>query len=198
MSHQQRIQGAPEQGPLRKVAYGMARKRLGRVPEPFAVAAHHTKIFGAMSGFEMALERCHAVPERYKALGELRAAMVVGCEFCVDIGSMIARQSGLSDDELKDLTDWQASERLDEKDKLVLAGIWLDRRVVQLAIISWLAGASIHFVYHLVTIDRFGTGDAIANLLGLFVYIALPGGLLVRSMHDRAEDPGSTRARTAS
>ena len=80
---------------------------------------------------------------------------------------------------------------------LVLAGIWLDRRVVQLAIISWLTGASIHFVYHLVTIDRFGTGDAIANLLGLFVYIALPGGLLVRSIHDRAEDPGSTRARAA-
>ncbi len=121
MSHQQRIQGAPERGPLRKVAYSMARKRLGRVPEPFAVAAHHTKMFGAMSGFEMALERSSSVRERSKALGELRAAMVVGCEFCVDIGSMIARQSGLSDDELKDLVDWQASERLDEKDKLVLA-----------------------------------------------------------------------------
>jgi AhpD family alkylhydroperoxidase len=121
MSHQQRIQGAPEQGPLRKVAYGMARKRLGRVPEPFAVTAHHTKMFSAMSGFEWALERSKAVPARYKALGELRAAMVVGCEFCVDIGSMIARESGLTDDELKDLIDWQASERLDEKDKLVLA-----------------------------------------------------------------------------
>jgi AhpD family alkylhydroperoxidase len=121
MSQQQRIQGAPERGPLRKVAYSMSRKRLGRVPEPFAVAAHHTKIFGAMSGFEMALDRSSSVPERYKALGELRAAMVVGCEFCVDIGSMVARQSGLSDDELKDLVDWQSSERLDEKDKLVLA-----------------------------------------------------------------------------
>ena len=46
--------------------------------------------------------------------------MVVGCEFCVDIGSMIARESGLTDDELKDLIDWRASERLDETDKLVL------------------------------------------------------------------------------
>ena len=118
---QQRIQGAPARGPLRKVAYGMARKRLGRVPEPFAVTAHHTKMFGAMSGFEMALERSKKVPVRYKALGELRAAMVVGCEFCVDIGSMIARESGLTDDELKDLIDWQSSERFDEKDKLVLA-----------------------------------------------------------------------------
>ena len=118
--HQQRVQGAPESGPLRKVAYRMARKRLGRVPEPFAVAAHHTKVFGAMSSFEMALEKSRSVPVRYKALGELRAAMVVGCEFCVDIGSMIARESGLSDDELKELVDWRSSELLDEKDKLVL------------------------------------------------------------------------------
>jgi hypothetical protein len=80
---------------------------------------------------------------------------------------------------------------------LVLAGIWLDRRVVQLAIVSWLAGASIHFVYHAVTIDRFGTGDAIANIVGLLLYIVLPGGLLVRSRHEPAEDPGRTGARAA-
>ena len=116
----QRLQGAPERGPLRKVAYRMARKRLGRVPEPFAVTAHHTKLFGAMSGFEMALEHSKRVPIRYKALAELRAAMVVGCEFCVDIGSMIALRSGLSEDELKDLIDWEASERFDQLDKLVL------------------------------------------------------------------------------
>lgn len=80
---------------------------------------------------------------------------------------------------------------------LAIAGIWLDRRVVQLAIISWLAGASIHFVYHLVTIERFGTGDTIANVAGLLLYIVLPGGLLVRSINDTAEDAGSARARTA-
>jgi 4-carboxymuconolactone decarboxylase len=98
----------------------MARKRLGRVPEPFAVAAHHTKVFGAMSGFEMALEKSKRVSLRHKALGELRAAMVVGCEFCVDIGSMIALEAGLTEDELRDLLDWERSDRFDELDKLVL------------------------------------------------------------------------------
>jgi hypothetical protein len=73
---------------------------------------------------------------------------------------------------------------------LVLAGIWLDRRAVQLAIVSWLVGATIHFVYHVATIDRFDTGDAAGNLVALFLYIVLPGGLLVRSMHAPAEDPG--------
>jgi 4-carboxymuconolactone decarboxylase len=122
MSDQQRIQGAPQRGLLRKVAYGMARKRLGRVPEPFAVTAHHTKMFGGMSAFEMALERSKRVPERYKALGELRAAMVVGCEFCVDIGSMLALRSGLTEDELKDLIRWEESDRFGELRAAMVVG----------------------------------------------------------------------------
>jgi hypothetical protein len=77
---------------------------------------------------------------------------------------------------------------------LVIAGIWLDRRAVQLAIVSWLVGATIHFVYHVATIDRFDTGDAVANFVGLFLYIVLPGGLLLKSREGShrapAEDPG--------
>src|SRR5688572_2658374 len=98
----------------------MTRRRLGRVPEPVAVAARHMPIFAGMGAFETALERSKKVSHRHKALGELRAAMVVGCEWCVDIGSMIARESGLTDDELKELVNWRESELLDEKDKLVL------------------------------------------------------------------------------
>ena len=77
---------------------------------------------------------------------------------------------------------------------LVIAAIWLDRRVVQLAVISWLVGATIHFVYHAATIDRYDTADAVGNLVGLLLYIVLPGGLLVksreRSEHAPAESPG--------
>jgi hypothetical protein len=77
---------------------------------------------------------------------------------------------------------------------LVIAAIWLDRRVVQVVTVSWLVSATIHFVNHVLTVDRYGTGDAIANLAGLFVFVAVPGVLLIRSRHERAEDPGSTRA----
>jgi hypothetical protein len=64
---------------------------------------------------------------------------------------------------------------------LVLAAIWLDRRVVQLAIISWLVGSTIHLISHIATIDRFGTGDAIANLGGLTIFVVVPAWLLVKS-----------------
>jgi hypothetical protein len=81
---------------------------------------------------------------------------------------------------------------------LVIAAIWLDRRVVQLATVSWLVSATIHLINHVVTVDRYGTGDAVVNLTGLFLFVAIPGGLLIRSINESAaEDPGSTRAGAA-
>ena len=81
---------------------------------------------------------------------------------------------------------------------LVIAAIWLDRRVVQVVTVSWLVSATIHFVNHVLTVDRYGTGDAIANLTGLFLFVAIPGWLLIRSRHESpAEDPGSARAGAA-
>jgi hypothetical protein len=82
---------------------------------------------------------------------------------------------------------------------LVIAAVWLDRRVVQLATASWLVSATIHLVNHVLTVDRYGTGDAIVNLAGLALFVVIPGGLLIRSINESpAEDAGSTRARTAS
>ena len=79
---------------------------------------------------------------------------------------------------------------------LVIAAVWLDRRVVQVVTVSWLVSATIHLVNHVLTVDRYGTGDAIVNLAGLFLFVAVPAVLLIRSTHDSpAEDPGSTRAR---
>lgn len=79
---------------------------------------------------------------------------------------------------------------------LVIAAVWLDRRVVQVAIASWLVSATIHFVNHLLTIDRYETGDAVVNLTGLLLFVVIPGGLLLRSRNEpSAEDPGRAGAR---
>ena len=77
---------------------------------------------------------------------------------------------------------------------LVLAAIWLDRRVVQLAIVSWLVGSTIHLISHIATVGRFGTADAIGNLGGLTLFVVIPGWLLFksreRSVGAPAENPG--------
>jgi hypothetical protein len=58
---------------------------------------------------------------------------------------------------------------------LILAAIVLERRVVQVALAGWLAFAVPHTIYHYVTLDRYGTTDAVINgiTLGLTVLIPL-------------------------
>jgi 4-carboxymuconolactone decarboxylase len=60
------------------------------------------------------------VPERLKLLAELKAATVTTCEYCIDIGSHIARRRGIGDEELMALPSHPESERFDELEKLVL------------------------------------------------------------------------------
>ena len=78
-----RIAGVPERSAswLTRLAYRMARRRLGKVPEPFTVAAHHPWIFRGMAAFELALERGRRVEPKLKALAGIKAAALVGCPF---------------------------------------------------------------------------------------------------------------------
>jgi hypothetical protein len=78
---------------------------------------------------------------------------------------------------------------------ITLAAIWLDRRVVQLAIVSWLVGATIHLVNHILTVDRFGAGDAIGNLGGLAIFVAVPAWLLVKSRERSQSAPAASPGR---
>jgi AhpD family alkylhydroperoxidase len=62
----------------------------------------------------------NTVDERLKYLVELKGAQMIGCEYCVDLGSQICRNSGLSDDELLALPRYRASELFTEREKLAL------------------------------------------------------------------------------
>ena len=61
---------------------------------------------------------------------------------------------------------------------LALAWVWLDRRLVQAALISYAVAAVPHLVYHCTALENFSTGDAIAEIAGLALNVILPLGLL--------------------
>jgi hypothetical protein len=61
---------------------------------------------------------------------------------------------------------------------LVLAWVWLDRRLVQAALISYAVAALPHLIYHLTALDGFSTGDAVAEIGGLALNVVLPLALL--------------------
>lgn len=113
--------GPPPGGPLTLFGRIYARRRYGGDVRPLDAFAHHRKLATGYGALELALDSSHRVPERLKALGELRAASVVGCEWCMDFGShLVRRRAALSEHEIQELARYRDSEAFSELDKLVL------------------------------------------------------------------------------
>jgi 4-carboxymuconolactone decarboxylase len=127
-----RIQGVTREqaGPMVKLVYrfmrGGMKKLTGREPatgsgiEPVEIWAHQPKMLTGMGKFQQAVRKGKSVDERVKYLVELKGAQLIGCEYCVDLGSQICRHSGFSDDELLALPRYRDSDLFSERDKLAL------------------------------------------------------------------------------
>jgi hypothetical protein len=61
---------------------------------------------------------------------------------------------------------------------LVGAAIVLERRLIQVALIAFLAYSLPHFAYHLTTTDHYSTGDNLGSLGGFVVTVVIAVGLL--------------------
>jgi AhpD family alkylhydroperoxidase len=108
-------------GTIVKIGYRMARKQLGEVPEPFAVMAHHRKLFVAAARHELALEKAtHVVPPSLIQLAVYRTAWTVGCSWCVDFGTMLQRMDGLDIDRLKEIASFETSDKFTEAEREVI------------------------------------------------------------------------------
>jgi AhpD family alkylhydroperoxidase len=127
-----RIQGASksEVGPMVRLVYRlgprMMKKLTGRAPqtgtglEPMEIWAHQPKMLFGMGKFNQAVRKGRSVDERLRNLVELKGAQMIGCEYCVDLGSQICRNSGLSDAELLALARYRQSDVFSDREKLAL------------------------------------------------------------------------------
>lgn len=59
----------------------IARRKMGRVPEPLRVLQRNAALMAGVGAFETALERASLVPSRTKSLAELSVALQIGCPF---------------------------------------------------------------------------------------------------------------------
>lgn len=118
-----RVRAVPEReaGLLGCLAYRFSRRRFGKVAEPLTVTAHHPRLLVGYGVFELALDRSHLVDNHLKELAALKTAALVGCEFCIDIGSALARHSGVTEQQLRDLSRYEESEAFTSVEKLVLS-----------------------------------------------------------------------------
>ena len=117
-----RIHGVPEKetGLLGRLAYRFSRHRFGKVPEPVRATAHHRNVLLGTGAMEFALDRSGLVDTRLKKLAEIKVALIVGCEFCIDIGSMLGKGFGITDDQLRALPRFRESPAFSPLERLVL------------------------------------------------------------------------------
>ena len=95
--------------------------RFGRLLDPVAVTALHPEVLDATMAFEVQFERARRLPERLKQLANLKAAALLGCPFCLDIGSAESRRAGVTDAMLRALSSFETSDLFDEPEKTALA-----------------------------------------------------------------------------
>jgi AhpD family alkylhydroperoxidase len=127
-----RIEGVRQDkaGLMVKLVYWFMRRGMkkltGREPahgsgiEPVEIWAYRPKMMSGMGKFQQAVRKGNGVDDRLKNLAELKGAQMIGCEFCVDLGSQICRNTGLSDDELLALPRYRQSELFTEREKTTL------------------------------------------------------------------------------
>lgn len=117
-----RIEAPEKPSPLTRVVWRIARRQTGgKLAEPVALMAHSPLLMNAYGGFEMAFERSKRAPRNLKALAELKASALCGCEWCMDFGSWLARNKmGITEEQLRELPNFRDSDAFDEDEKLVL------------------------------------------------------------------------------
>lgn len=117
-----RIEGVPDSraGLIARGSYSYSRRALGEVTEPTRIFAHHPTILAGYGALELATKRADRLPEGLKHLVATKGAALVGCEWCMDIGSMLSAESGVTEAQLRALPRHADSDEFSELEKLAL------------------------------------------------------------------------------
>lgn len=111
-----------------KIAFFFTKRKLSQMAgletagmlEPLRMYAHIPRLLNAYGKLEQAESKLDILSPRQRALAELKSATTVGCEYCIDLGSQIARQWGITDEELLGMADYRNATCFSEVDKLIL------------------------------------------------------------------------------
>lgn len=107
--------------------FGQARTYLGVLPKARRNRAdlvrwlrRRPQLLAATAGYELALLTSGRMPARLKTLAVLKASTLITCEYCIDIGSALARHEGISEAQLRALPSYRTADRFTEAEVLVL------------------------------------------------------------------------------
>lgn len=104
-----------------RAVFALVRQRFGRDLPPVTVMARHEQVMGAVTGFEMAIQGADRLPARLAHLVNLKVAALLGCAFCIDIGTHLARDGGASARAVTDLPRFRDSDAYTAAERAALA-----------------------------------------------------------------------------
>lgn len=192
------VVGDAQAGPMVRLAYYFTARGLAKVSDradermldPLRLYAHVPGLLRGYGGLERATAKLAGLDKRLRALAELKAATVVACEYCIDLGSQVARDWGLTDDELLALPNYRHSNLFGDLDRLVLDySVAMSRTPVDVpdgmvdALRSHLSDPQIVELTHVIAIEnlrgRFNRAlgvDAAGFSEGMVCAVPLPDG----------------------
>lgn len=97
----------------------LMRARRNRTDLVRALARRPQLLLGT-AAYETAIGLSARVEPRLKLLAELEVAALVACEYCLDIGSALARRLGVTEAQLRELRVYRSSDAFDETERLVI------------------------------------------------------------------------------
>jgi len=110
----------PRKSTLARVADWYCRRNYGRSIETTGVLAHNPWNLIGYGTLEYGTEHSHKMSERLKLLAATKSATQVGCQFCIDIGTALGRDAGVTDDQIRDFHSYMESAAFSEDEKLVI------------------------------------------------------------------------------
>jgi AhpD family alkylhydroperoxidase len=103
-----------------QAVYDRVQSKYGKMLEPIAVTANHPEIFKAYSSYERWFGTACRIDQKLKELSILKVASMIGCPFCIDIGSAEAREAGITEAQLHQLSNYRESGAFSDSEIVVL------------------------------------------------------------------------------
>jgi AhpD family alkylhydroperoxidase len=113
-----RVEG--KSGAMVRAAQWYSKRKYGREITTTPVIAQSRPNMIGWGALEWFHEHGNRVDERLKDLAATRVATIVGCEFCIDIGSALGRKAGVTEEQLRDFHNYRTSPLYSAEEKLVM------------------------------------------------------------------------------
>jgi AhpD family alkylhydroperoxidase len=107
-------------GPMVRAAQFYSKRKYGRELTITPVIAHSRPTMIGWGAFEWWHEHATRVDERLKDLAATKVATRVGCQFCIDIGSALGRQAGVTEEQLRDFHNYRTSPLFSDEERVVM------------------------------------------------------------------------------